>query len=286
MVLVTLLWSMAGIVSRQLQAAQGFEVTFWRSAFNAVALVVLLSLWKGPGALLRQLVAGGPRLWLSGLCWSVMFTAFMMALTLTSVANVLVPMALAPLMAAILARLWLGQRLAGRTAWAIAVAALGLAVMVGPELQVAEPRQALGMLCAVLVPAAGALNWTLIQRHEAAGAAQDRELGMLPAVLIGAVLSALFVVVSAAPFQATGADLAWLGLLGVFQLAVPCLMAVWVARVLPAPEVALLSLLEVVFGLAWAWIGTAEQATVHALIGAAMVLAALAANEAAGWSKT
>ena len=33
MVVVTLLWSMAGIVTRQLDAARSFEVTFWRSAW-------------------------------------------------------------------------------------------------------------------------------------------------------------------------------------------------------------------------------------------------------------
>ena len=42
MILVTLMWSIAGVVSRQLETARGFEMTFWRSAFNALALVVLL----------------------------------------------------------------------------------------------------------------------------------------------------------------------------------------------------------------------------------------------------
>ena len=42
MLLVTLLWSTAGVVTRHLDAARSFEVTFWRSAFNAVALGVAL----------------------------------------------------------------------------------------------------------------------------------------------------------------------------------------------------------------------------------------------------
>ena len=49
MVLVTLLWSSAGVVSRHLEAARGFEVTFWRSAFNALALLVALPLLRGAG---------------------------------------------------------------------------------------------------------------------------------------------------------------------------------------------------------------------------------------------
>ena len=67
MVLVTLLWSSAGVVSRHLEAARGFEVTFWRSAFNALALLVALPLLRGAG-LWRSLREGGRALWLSGLC--------------------------------------------------------------------------------------------------------------------------------------------------------------------------------------------------------------------------
>jgi drug/metabolite transporter (DMT)-like permease len=280
MVLVTLLWSMAGIVSRQLEAAKGFEVTFWRSAFNALALVVILCLWRGRRALVNRLRTGGPSLWVSGLCWGLMFTAFMMALTLTTVANVLVPMAIAPLVAALMARVVLGTRVSRRTAVAILAAGIGIAIMAGPEVQGASGTQLLGMACALAVPLAGALNWVLIQSH--AQQSSD-ELGMLPAVLIGAALSAAAMAVPAAPFQATPADVGWLALLGVFQLAVPCLLAVQVARVLPSPEMALLSLLEVVFGVAWAWLGTAERPTLHVAAGGLLVLLALVWNEAGRW---
>ena len=64
-----------------------------------------------------------------------------------------------------------------------------------------------------------------------------------------------------------------------FQLAVPCLLAVQVARILPAAEVALLGLLEVVFGVAWAWLGAHEAPSVHVVGGGALVLGALAFNE-------
>ena len=84
------------------------------------------------------------------------------------------------------------------------------------------------------------------------------------------------------PLQASGHDLGWLAVLGVFQLAIPCLLAVRLARVLPAAEVALLGLLEVVFGVAWAWLGAGEAPNVHVLCGGALVLLALAGNEALG----
>jgi drug/metabolite transporter (DMT)-like permease len=101
-----------------------------------------------------------------------MFTAFMVALTLTTVANVLITMSIAPLLTALFARAALGHRLAARTWGAIAVAGLGIAWMYGREVSGAEPRHLLGTLVALAVPVAAAVNWTLLQ-HLAA-AAQGR----------------------------------------------------------------------------------------------------------------
>jgi drug/metabolite transporter (DMT)-like permease len=102
---------------------------------------------------------------------------------------------------------------------------------------------------------------------------------LLPAVLIGAVLSCVVTLVPSLPFRATPHDLGLLALLGVAQLAVPCLIAVAVARVLAAPEVALLSLLEIVFGVTWTWLGADETPSTHVLLGGALVVGALVANE-------
>ena len=277
LVAATLMWSIAGVVSRHLEAARSFEVTFWRSAFNALALVVLLSWMRGPAALWQSLRQGGRALWVSGLCWSVMFTAFMVALTLTSVANVLVTMSIGPLLTALLARAWLGHRLAPRTWGAIALAGLGIAWMYGHEVSAGDPRHLLGMAVALAVPMAAAVNWTLLQKlkNQIGGGAD-----MLPAVLVGALISALVTLPLALPLAASARDVSLLALLGVVQLAIPCLMAVAVARVLPGPEISLLALLEVVFGVAWAWLGANEAPSAAVLSGGAIVLVALAGNEA------
>ena len=65
-------------------------------------------------------------------------------------------------------------------------------------------------------------------------------------------------------------DLGLLALLGVVQLAIPCLMAVSAARVLSAPEIALLGLLEVVFGVLWTWLGAGEAPSAAVLGGGAV----------------
>ena len=235
MVAVTLMWSIAGVVTRHLDSARGFEITFWRSLFNALALTLMLGWMRGPATLWRTLRGGGRALWISGLCWCVMFTAFMVALTLTTVANVLVTMALAPLFTALGARLALGHRLALRTWGAMLVAGAGIAWMYGPELGGSDARHWIGTAVALCVPIAAAVNWTLLQHVQQT--ASDDAPDMLAPVLLGALLSALLTLPLSLPFAATPHDLGLLALLGVVQLAIPCLLAVRVARVLSAPEI-------------------------------------------------
>jgi drug/metabolite transporter (DMT)-like permease len=278
MICVTLMWSIAGIVTRHLDSASGFELTFWRSLFNSLALLLLLGWIQGPARLWRTLRTGGRPLWVSGLCWCVMYTAFMVAITLTTVANVLVTMALAPLLTAIAARVALRHRLALRTWIAIVVAGAGIAWMYGSELGGSDARHWVGTAVALLVPIAAAVNWTLLQHvHHVGG---DDAPDMLAPVLLGALLSAAVTLPLSLPLAATPHDLGLLALLGVVQLAIPCLLAVRVARVLSAPEVSLLGLLEVVFGVLWVWLGTDEAPSAAVLGGGLMVLGALAANEA------
>ena len=278
MVLVTLLWSIAGVVTRHLDSARSFEVTFWRSFFTALSLAAGLLAWRGRG-LWTSLRDGGRWLWLSGLCWAVMFTAFMLALTLTSVAYVLVTMALGPVITALFSRIFLRFPLPWSTWLAIVVAGLGVAVMFGGES--GDGFAPAGVLVACCVPLAGAANWTVLQRVR-----QQREVDMLPAVLIGAIVSALFTLPLAWPLQASGHDLGLLALLGAVQLALPCLLVVRLSRHLPAAEISLLALLEVVFGVAWAWLWAAEQLSPNVLVGGGMVLLALVAKETAGLRKS
>ena len=105
------------------------------------------------------------------------------------------------------------------------------------------------------------------------------------AVLVGAVISTLATLPLALPFQASGHDLALLALLGVVQLAIPCVLAVRSGRVLKAPEMALLGLLEVIFGILLAWLGAGEKPAPAVLTGGALVIGALVFNELLGWKE-
>jgi len=285
MVVVTLMWSIAGVVSRSLQTAESFEVTFFRSLFNLVGLGVALT-WMRGWSLWGELLRSPRVVWLSGVCWSVMFTAFMVALTMTRVANVLVTMSISPLLTAVFARVFLHHRQPARTWVAIAVAGAGIAWMFGHNMQAADARSLAGIGVALLVPLSSALNYTVLQHAGRARPAADdstetpaSQPDLFSAVLIGAALSALVTLPLAWPLKSNAHDLGLLFGLGVVQLAIPCLLLVRVSRALPAPEVALLGLLEVIFGVLWAWVGAGEAPGSAALVGGGVVVGALVFNE-------
>ena len=276
MVVVTLLWSTAGVVTRHLEHAQRFEVTFWRSFFTVLSLVVILPWFQGR-EVFKRIGRAEAALWLSGVCWCGMFTFFMLGITMISVANVLITMSLGPLLTALAARIFIGHRIPERTWVAIVVAGCGIGYIYGSQLT--KGASLAGTLVALAVPISAAANWTLIQSSQAKG----QKIDLIPAVLIGAFLSAVVMLPLALPFQASVFDLTLLAGLGLFQLAIPCVLAVICTRVLKAPEVSLLGLLEVVFGILLAWVGANEAPGPNVLIGGTLVIGALLVNELMGW---
>lgn len=277
MVGATLLWSIAGVVTRHLHRNNGLDLVFWRSSFTAIAVLVWLLYKQGAGSLWSELRGATKLLWLSALFWAVMFTAFMVALSLTTVAQTLVTDSMSPLVAAVLGWLILRHPLPVRTWGAIFLAMLGMGWMVWHNLYAAvNHRQLVGLLVALAVPLAAASNWVSLRR---AGGV----VSMQPALMIGAALSAVAVLGFATPFAVDGHDLGWLAFLGVFQLAVPGLLAIWAAQRLAPAETGLLGLLEVIFGTLWAWLGAGERPPVSTLLGGFLILVALVGNEVLGW---
>ena len=259
-----LLWSLAGVVTRQLERADGFEVTFWRAVFCAVTVLAILA-WQqrgNPFSPVRRM--GWPGLF-SGAMWGVMFTCFMLALTRTSVANTLLVMSISPLLAALLGRVVLGARLSAATWVAIVMAGLGIWWMVHEGV---NADGLAGMAIALAVPVAAAINIVTLKRIHA-------DVDLAPAVLVGAILCCAATAPLAWPFEASGRDLALLALLGAVQLAVPCFLMIRAVRHLAPHEVALISLLEVVLGPIWAWLGAGEAMPAATMQGGVIVLAAL-----------
>lgn len=280
MLLVTLLWSTAGMVTRHLESARSFEVTFWRSLFAFLSLLAILLAQRGLGAF-TALRRGGKTFWLSAVCWCGMFTFFMLAMTMTTVANVLVILAAGPLVTALMAWATIGHRPPLRTWLAVAAAGGGIVWMFAGQ---TGSIHWVGAVLAMGVPISGAINWTITQRAHAQKHGEPEAVpDLVPAVMVGALLSSLVTLPAALPFQSTAHDFVLLAGLGLTQLAIPCMLAVLCAKHLPAPEVSLLALLEVIFGIALAWVGAGETPQPAVLTGGAVVLLALATNELVGW---
>ena len=260
------LWSTAGVVTRHIERATPFELVFWRSffAFAFVALA-LLALRRNPLKLGWAGIASG------GL-WSVMFTAFMIALTLTSTANTLVVMSVSPLLTALLARAFLSDPIPMGTWVAVGAAAVGIAWIFGADLNAHTTRDLVGMLIALSIPIASAVNVITLR---------SASIDLRPAVMLGGLISCLIALPFALPLQATPKDVGLLAFLGVFQLGLPCMLLVMASRVLLAPEIALIGLLEVVLGPLWAWLGAGEVPGRSTLVGGAILLGALIINELA-----
>lgn len=272
MVTAATLWSLGGVLTRQVEVARPIELAFWRSLFCALFVGTVLLI--AHGQVLARLRAAGAAAWISGAMWGLMFTCFIVALRLTTTANVLVVCSLGPLFTALLSRVVLREPIAPRTWFAICAAVLGMGAMFGAGFTAADARHVAGMMLALTIPVAAAINVVTLRK---AGA----HLDLMPAVLLGACLSVLATLPFAFPVTAGSSDLGWLALLGMLQMGLPCMLLVIVSRTLNAPEIALLGLLEVVLGTLWAWLWAGEVPSNATLAGGAVVLAALAGNELA-----
>lgn len=273
MICAATLWSIAGVFTRHLDAARGFEVTFWRSVFAAVFVAGAL-LWQKRSHAVASVRAVGKLGILSGAMWSVMFCCFMIALTMTTVANTLIVMSISPLLTAFFAWLFLRQTIALRTWLAIAAAFFGMLWMFASSMSSMGGTHLAGMAVAMGVPVAASVNVITLKK---AGQSVD----LIPAVLLGGVFSALVMLPLSWPFQASLHDIVILAILGFFQLGLPCMVMVAASKSLSAPQISLLALLEVLLGPLWTWIGAGEVPAHATLVGGAVVLAALVFNEVA-----
>jgi drug/metabolite transporter (DMT)-like permease len=195
--------------------------------------------------------------------------SFIIALNHASVANILFMQALAPVLAAVFGML-LGEPVSRRTWVAMAVAIGGVVLMVGGP---GRPQAlGFGLSLVMTVSFAGTL---VLTRHR-------RDVSMAPATCLSQVL----VLACAAPFahpgQVGSGDLVLLVSLGIGQIGLGFVFLTIGGRLIPAAEVALITLLEVVLGPLWVWLVLSERPGVATFIGGVVVLAAVAIQARGG----
>jgi drug/metabolite transporter (DMT)-like permease len=260
-VLAAVAWSTAGLLQRELDVSTPTQLA-GRAAFAVLAILVYVA-GSERGAVAKAFLAVGR----AGLAVAVLLagasTCFIVALNHATVASVLFMQALAPIAAALLARMVLGEAVGRRTWLAMVVALLGVGLMVGGP---GRPGAlGLGLSAVMTLAFAGAL---VITRHRS-------DISMAPATC----LSQVIVFVVALPFadaaSASRRDIGLLAVLGVTQIGLGLVFLTIGARLIPAAEVALLTLLEVVLGPLWVWLALGEHPSAATLAGGAIVLAAV-----------
>jgi drug/metabolite transporter (DMT)-like permease len=267
------LWSTMGTVIRLIEEAGTWAVLFWRSA----AMIVVLVLWLAfrRGAVLEPIRRTGRAGLAAGLGLVMAFAGAIHAIQSTTIANAVLLFAASPFLAAILGRLILGEPVRRATWAAMAFAIAGIAVMVGGGFA----RGALVGNVAALVSALGFAVFILALRW-------GRLADMLPAVILGGGLSMLVALGVLAATGGTllvpGRDIALSLGMGAGILALGMALYTLGSRVVPAAELALLTMAEVMLAPVWAFLLLGETASRATLAGGGLILLAIAVNALSG----
>lgn len=268
------LWSTVGLGIRLIEDAVVWQILLYRSVSLSLFLYIVIRVRSGESPFTQVRRTGGPSV-IAGLALVAAYAGGIYAIQSTSVANAMLLFATAPFMAAVLG--WLVLREPVRTAtWiAIAVAVAGIAVMVADR----SGDVAINGSLAALASAFGFAVFTVALRWGKSGE-------MLPSIF----LSGLFAIVITFVI-CTGLGLSVvlsvrdgsiaMGM-GVFQVGAGLILYTLGSRSLPAAELTLLSLAEVLLGPLWVWIFLGETATLNTLAGGVILLAAIVGNALTG----
>jgi drug/metabolite transporter (DMT)-like permease len=263
-----LVWSFGGAIDRFIDVADPWTKVFWRSLWGAAFLIGFLALRDGPRGAARLFAAmGAPGLTVA-VCFAVASTSFVVALGLTSVANIVLIQAIVPLIAAALGWAAFGERVAPATWVAIAAVIAGVGVMVSGSL--AGETSLAGDALALLIACAFAVATVVTRRH--AG------VRMTPACALGCLIACVVAATLAGGFRVAPADAGLLFAFGALNLGLGMALFATGARRVPAALAALLGTLEPVASPFWVWLVHGETPSVRTAIGGGVVLATLAVH--------
>ena len=259
--LAAVAWSTAGVLQRQLTLDTSTQV-FGRAVFAGAALLAYVAIVERGRVVeaFRSVGAAGVAV---ALCVATASGSFIAALNHTSVARVLFILAVAPVLAALLARVTLGEPITRRTVVAMALALAGVAVMLGGPGEGSPAGDGLAFLAAL----AFALMIVITRWR--------RDVSMAPATCLSQAILVVAFVPFATPGEIGGDDVFWLAALGIGQIGLGFALLTVGARLIPAAQVGLITLLEVVLGPLWVWLAMDERPSTLTLVGGAIVIVAI-----------
>jgi drug/metabolite transporter (DMT)-like permease len=266
-----LTWSFGGVIARFLTTTDMWTIVLWRSLWAAAFLIGFMLIrdgWRGTIMLFRNI---GPAGLAVAVCFAIGSTSFIVALSYTTVANILLIQAGVPLIAALIAWMTFGEKPAPATWAAIAAVIFGVGVMVSDSL--GGEVSLIGNGLAVLVSVAFALATVITRRH-----AQVR---MTPAVCLATIISACTASALASGYAVSQADMVLLFAFGALNLGLGLACFVTGARLIPSAVAALIGTFEPVLGPIWVWLVHGETPSERTLLGGSLIVIALLAH--LGW---
>ena len=263
-------WSTGGLIVRHVEA-DAWTIGFWRGVFALATLLLFMAIRDGRDMLARFRELGWGGLGVA-ICFGSASTSFVIALQHASVATILFLQSAAPLIAGVLAWMWLGERMTLVKTAAMLLALVGVGITVSDH---ESGGDFLGIALSLVIMIAFALATVLVRRFSHVRMTPATCLSSLWLVVIGSVLGS--------PASADETDLTLLFLFGAFQLGLGFILFTTGARLIPAGETILLSLLESILAPIWVWIWPTlhEYPGDRALIGGALVIAAVIWNTVA-----
>jgi drug/metabolite transporter (DMT)-like permease len=269
-------WSLGGLLVRLIEAATAWQIVFFRSVALTLTLLVIIGL-RHRGRLGPAFAGVGLHGLLAGAALAGGSIGFVVALYHTTVANAVFMLGTAPLLAALLAWWFLGERVRGPTWLAMALALCGLVLLVWSGLVLGALT---GSLIALGMSVCFAIFSVMVRR--------GRDADMMPctayAGMIGAVvgLAMMLATVELGALLPSPRDLALCALMGVLQVGLGLTLFTLGARHLPAAELTLLSTVEIVLGPIWVWLVLGETPGAYTMAGGAIIILALAYQALAG----
>jgi drug/metabolite transporter (DMT)-like permease len=273
LVLVTasaMAWSTAGFFTR-LISLDSWTMLAWRGIFGAIgiALVILITGRRGTWRGARDM--GWPG-WLFAVVSAIAMVFFITSLRHTTVAHVAVIYATVPFIAAALGWLTMREMPTAGAVLASLAALAGVALMVGLGVEG-------GLFGDVL-----AFGMTFSMAAMMVLARRFRDIPVMPAACLSALLSALFCWPVGEPLAVTGHELLLLALFGLVNSAIGLALFTLGARFLPAIETALIGSLDAPLAPLWVWLAFNETPGMATLFGALVVFAAVAVHLIVGAS--
>ena len=269
-----ILWSLMGLMIRQIEFAGTWAVLFWRSV-GVIPVLMAVIWWRSGGQLWARLRGVGIPGVIGGLGLVLAFGGAIFAIQATTVANAVFLFSASPFLTAVLGWLILKEPVRNATWMAIVMAGVGMFIMVREGLAAG----ALAGNVAALLSAFGFSVFTLALRW---GKLSD----MMPAVVLGAIFSMLAAgVVSTA--MGTGIvvplrDVVIAMVMGAVILAIGMALYTTGSRVIPAAELTLLSMVEVLLAPIWVWLFLGETASAGTFVGGAVLMGAVGFNALSG----